>query len=183
MRCRHCKTKFDVKYFNQKYCLGTDACIRAFKDFAVELQRKKREREWRKEKKEKRQKLKSIGKLKLDAREPFQKWIRLRDADQNCISCDTPVSDIWDGGHFYKAELYSGLIFHEWNCHKQCRKCNKYLNGNENNYRLGLIKRYGMQFVLELDAIADQNRQRKYSRLELEAIKEMYLKKCREFSD
>lgn len=30
--CRHYKTKFDAKYFNQKFCLSDDECIKAFND-------------------------------------------------------------------------------------------------------------------------------------------------------
>ena len=34
MRCKHCKIKFDVKWFNQKYCLQNDECISASIEFA-----------------------------------------------------------------------------------------------------------------------------------------------------
>jgi hypothetical protein len=36
---------------------------------------------------------------------------RLRDANENCISCGGNDKDLWDGGHFKKAEIYSGVIF------------------------------------------------------------------------
>jgi hypothetical protein len=35
---------------------------------------------------------------------------RLRDANENCISCGGNDKDLWDGGHL-KAEIYSGVIF------------------------------------------------------------------------
>jgi hypothetical protein len=64
------------------------------------------------------------------------------------------MKDLGLGGHF-KAELYSGLIFDERNVHKQCRKCNRFKNGNELQYRKGLIESYGVEFVdkLETDSI------------------------------
>jgi hypothetical protein len=53
------------------------------------------------------------------------KMVRLRDAEQPCISCGGNDKDLWDGGHL-KAEIYSGVIFNPANCHKQCRKCNRF---------------------------------------------------------
>lgn len=121
-----------------------------------------------------REKLKTLGDYKTEARKSFQKWIRMRDNDKGCISCNTTTAELYDGGHFYKAEVYSGLIFNEDNCHKQCRKCNRFMNGNELNYRKGLINRYGIDFVTNLDNIADENRVKKYTKEELIAKKLQY---------
>ena len=98
----------------------------------------------------------------------------MRDNDKPCISCNSSTADLFDGGHFYKAEVYSGFIFNEDNCHKQCRKCNRFMNGNELNYRKGLINRYGIEFVNKLDNIADENRVKKYTKEELIAKKLQY---------
>lgn len=126
-------------------------------------------------------KLKTIGEYKADARKSFQKWIRLRDSDKNCISCNSSTADTFDGGHFYKAEVYSGLIFNENNCHKQCRKCNRFMNGNELNFRKGLIARYGIDYVTNLDNICDINRVYKYTKEELIAKKLQYDIKIKEY--
>ena len=142
----------------------------------IEVQRKQKKADTKK-----RQELKTLSQLEAEARKPFQKFIRLRDQDLPCPSCKTYTSDIWDGGHFYKAEIYSGLIFDERNVHKQCRKCNGFLGGNENNYRLGLIERFGKAFVLQLDADAIQKRKYKYTRKELVDIKNKYQKKVCNF--
>jgi hypothetical protein len=128
-----------------------------------------------------REKLKTIGKYKAEARKSFQKWIRLRDSDKNCISCNSSTADVFDGGHFYKAEVYSGLIFNENNCHKQCRKCNRFMNGNELNFRKGLIARYGIDYVTNLDNICDINRVYKYTKEELIAKKLQYDIKIKEY--
>ena len=128
-----------------------------------------------------REKLKTIGEYKADARKSFQKWIRLRDKDKPCISCNNSTADTFDGGHFYKAEVYSGLIFNENNCHKQCRKCNRFMNGNELNYRKGLIARYGIDYVTNLDNICDMNRVYKYTKEELIAKKLQYDIKIKEY--
>ena len=118
---------------------------------------------------------KSIAKVIQETRIPFHKWIRYRDANRECISCGTTASKIWDAGHYFKAEIYSGMIFNEKNVHKQCRKCNTFLGGNEREYRKGLIARYGEQYVLHLEARAIEMRSYKYSRTELNDIKLKYL--------
>src|SRR5210317_110747 len=116
------------------------------------------------ERKRQRDKLKSIRRLIREARVPFQRWIRWRDNQEPCISCGARESPIWDAGHYYKAELYTGLIFDELNVNKQCRKCNTFLGGNESGYRKGLLKKYGRKKVEQLDLKADSLRVYKYTR-------------------
>lgn len=128
----------------------------------------------KKERREFKQKHKSIQALIKEARIPFQKYIRMRDANYGCISCGTTTSEIYDAGHLYKAELYSGLIFDEENCNKQCRKCNTYLNGNEGEYRKGFIQRYSAEQLLDLDERARLYKSKKYTREELIGIKKLY---------
>jgi len=132
-----------------------------------------------KAKKEFKEKNKSIAALILEARKPFQQWIRMRDANNACISCGTVNSELIDAGHFKKAELYTGMIFDERNCFSQCRKCNTYLNGNEGEYRKRLIERFGMDWVLQLDEDADRLRQYSWTREELQEIKTKYLLKLK----
>jgi len=127
-----------------------------------------------------RQKLKTLSEYEAEAKKSFQKWVRLRDSEFNCISCNGNDKDLWDGGHYFKAELFSGLIFNEMNCHKQCRKCNRFLNGNELQYRFGLIDRYGIDFVTELESISAENRVYKYTKDELINIKNKYDAKIKE---
>lgn len=181
-----------IKTYNAKYGLGIDCgCYRnwltgdapeakeVFNKFLISNKRKV-EKEQKKKEREENQKNKSIQKLIQEARIPFQKYIRKRDANKACISCGTTKSDIWDAGHFYKAELYSGLIFSEGNVHKQCRKCNTYLSGNDGEYRKGILKRYGQDFLNELDKAAIEKRNHKYTREELIEIKKHYTQKLKE---
>ena len=121
-----------------------------------------------------REKLKTLGKFESEAKTEFQRYIRKRDAELPCISCGTEQTDLWDGGHFKKAELYSGVIFDEMNCHKQCRKCNRFLGGNELNFREGLIVRYGETYVLEIEQRAAKLRVYKYTKDQLKEIREKY---------
>jgi hypothetical protein len=45
-----------------------------------------------------------------------------------------------------------------------------YLSGNLIKYRQGLVKRYGEDYVKELEAEAENNKLKKWSRAELEQI-------------
>ena len=125
--------------------------------------------------------LKTLGEYEAEAKKSFQKWVRLRDAERNCASCDGNDKDLWDGGHFKKAEIYSGVIFDERNCHKQCRKCNRFLGGNELNYRERLVIRFGLDHVVELERYANATRQYKWTREELIEKKAEYDRRIKEF--
>ena len=145
-KCKICSEKFDVLRFNQQTC-DYKCAIKLAKQKQVE----KEQKEWKAKKAVLRNDLKTLSQFEADAKKSFQKWVRLRDDRQPCISCGVKETDLFDGGHYFKAELFSGLIFDERNCHKQCRKCNRFLNGNELQYRQGLISRYGEEFVHQLE--------------------------------
>jgi hypothetical protein len=170
-KCKNCNEVFEKQRPLQFVCSPTCAT-----QYGNKQRLKQVNKEWKEEKKVLVEKLKTLGEYEKEAKVFFQHWIRLRDADQNCISCGTAQTDLWDGGHFKKAELYSGTIFYEPNCHKQCRKCNRYLGGNELNYREGLVKRYGEDYVLTIEKTANELRQYKYSKDELIEIRNKYQK-------
>lgn len=138
---------------------------------------KRMKKQRNKKRKEQRESLKSISRLINEARVPFQRWIKFRDANDPCISCGDTSPSIWHAGHYLKAEVYTGLIFDEMNVNKQCAKCNTYLNGNEAEYRKGLVKKYGEQKVKHLEDSADKLRMHRYSKEELRAIKQEYQKR------
>ena len=138
----------------------------------VEHDKKRKERKWKEDNK-------SIQKLIGEAKTVFQAYIRMRDANESCISCQSTTAEIWDGGHYKKAEIFSGVIFDERNVHKQCRKCNSFLGGNEAEYRKGLVRKYGENFVQQLEEDATDTRVKKYTREELREIKAHYAAKIR----
>ena len=129
---------------------------------------------YNKEKKERKWELMSTVQRINKAKQVFQKWIRKRDKDDPCISCGTVSSDLWDGGHYLKAEIYTGVIFNEINVHKQCRKCNRFLGGNEAQYRIALCLKYGESKVAELEKLANETRQYRWSSEELKKIIDIY---------
>lgn len=174
-RCKVCENIFIPQQFLQATC-DYKCAIK----HAQNIKTNKIKADWKIEKKALKEKLKTLGQYEAEAKKSFQHWIRLRDKDQPCISCGGTDKDLWDGGHFYKAEIYSGLIFDERNVSKQCRKCNRFLNGNELNYRLGLIERHGIEFVNKLEADAITKRNYKFTKEELIAKKLKYDIKIKE---
>jgi hypothetical protein len=170
-KCKHCRNLFTPVRPLQNACGIT--C-------AIELEKIKKDKEWKKRKREGLLKLKTMGEYEYDARVEFQKWTRERDKHLPCISCNVETTTQWDGGHYFKAELYSGLIFHEDNCHKQCSRCNNELHGNEANYRMGLVKKIGLERVQWLEDNKDRLRQYKYTKEELISIKNKYKQKLKE---
>ena len=97
--------------------------------------------------------MRNTSKERLDA--IFSEFIRLRDADDRgfirCISCDKIVH--WkqsDCGH-YISRKHNSLRYDEINCNAQCVECNRMKDGNDKNYRIGLIKKYGIECVESIE--------------------------------
>jgi hypothetical protein len=165
-RCKICQVVFTPARQLQGVC-GYD-CSKAYSN-------KLKENKAKQEKKILKEKLKTLSEYEADAKKAFQRFIRFRDKELPCISCGNLQTTDWAGGHFYSAGMYSGLMFDERNCHKQCNNhCNKFLSGNLLEYRKGLIKRYGINFVEQLDNVSDSKRDYKYSKDELIAKKLQY---------
>jgi len=115
----------------------------------------------------------SLIQLRNLARVSFQIYIRQRDKDLPCISCNKSDAK-WDAGHYLKAEIYTKLIFNEDNVHKQCSYCNLQLAGNLIEYRKGLVKKIGINKVQELEDMADSSRSYKFTKDELITLAKNY---------
>ena len=174
-KCKHCLTKFEVKFFNQKYCLQNDECRNEATNFAIEQKEKNFKAKCVTDRLEYKAKNKTYTQKVNEAKLIFQAWVRNRDNGLPCISCGNPNPSDWSGGHYFPAGVYRGLIFDERNCNAQCNTyCNKYLSGNLIEYRLGLINRYGKDFVEQLESEKEAKRVYKWSDQELENIKQKY---------
>lgn len=106
----------------------------------------------------KRYSTKSIPDLIKIATKYFNRYIRLRDTQDNyfvCISCNQPKSlDKLEAGHYLSAG-HNGIVrFNEDNVHGQCHRCNFHLHGNQSNYRIGLIKKIGNERVEMLESLS-----------------------------
>ena len=112
----------------------------------------------------------------------FRKWIRERDRDGSfftCISCGQTkkiVGDNYQAGHYYSAGEYSGLKFHEWNVHGQCKACNYFKSGNLIPYRTNMIAKIGEREYGDLVYLAARYKRhgKKWTRFDLIEIIEKY---------
>lgn len=91
-----------------------------------------------------------------DAQDWVNRYIRLRDANDPCISCGTTNPNIqYAAGHYRTRKAASHLRFNHDNLHKQCNhRCNKQLSGNIAGYRPALIQKIGIERV---EAIENDN--------------------------
>lgn len=132
-----------------------------------------------KEKKER----KSLSYYLTNTKNIVHQYVKMRDKGLPCISCTAPWSNDFQAGHFKKAELFSSLRFNENNINGQCVKCNIHLEGNPQQYELGLIKRKGRLVVEQLNLLAEKdkiNGTKKWCRSELENIRNKYKKLLKE---
>jgi len=106
----------------------------------------------------------------------YTKW---RDTEHDgsfvCISCQE-VKREGENGHYYRRGIVS-VRWDEINNNRQCIECNREKEGNVEEYRKGLILRYGLEAVLELDDRAKATV--KYKPFELEEIYKYYLEKMK----
>ena len=77
----------------------------------------------------------------------FNKYIRVRDDAESCISCNRYHTGQYHAGHYRTVGANPELRFTEFNCHKQCAPCNNHLGGNIVNYRINLLHKLGPEMV------------------------------------
>lgn len=117
--------------------------------------------------------------LKL-AQRVFNKFIRLRDKDLPCISCQKFHTGRYDAGHYLAIGSHPELRFNEDNCHKQCHwNCNINQSGNIKNYRINLIKKIGKDRVEKLEF---HTKTEKLTIEQIRDIKKKYKDKCKGFN-
>lgn len=154
--CKACGEKFRPGLSTQKACSVKCALelapVNQAKARKAIAQRERRDIKLRKEK------LKSRSEHMREAQTLFNEYIRLRDAGQPCISCDSLPSDHdlitgsrWDAGHYRSVGACPELRFEPLNVHRQCVKCNRNLSGNAVEYRIRLVHRIGADRVAWLE--------------------------------
>jgi hypothetical protein len=153
-----------------KYCLK-DECVRVW----VESEKAK---QWKVKKQKMKNDLETIQELIKATQIIFNKYIRLRDKGQNCISCQKkPLKE--NAGHYFNANNHWNVRFNELNVHLQCEHCNTYLSGNLIEYQRNLIHKIGIESYHELEAEARKTR--KFTKDELKEIINIYKNKIKEF--
>jgi len=101
----------------------------------------------------------------------FNRYIRLRDRDEPCISCQRYHQGQYHAGHFKSIGSAGELRFIEANCHKQCSVCNNHKSGNVGEYKINLIKKIGADAVEWLEG---PHKAKKYTIEELKELTALY---------
>ena len=179
-RCKVCRHDFTPTRPLQVVC--SVPCAASLGRIKDEKQEKEAKRVERKKDAETRVRLKTKPQLTKEAQREFNRYIRLRDANQACICCGRPLSEGsigggYDAGHYRSIGSAPHLRFNEDNCHAQSKQCNRYGSGRAVDYRIGLIARIGLERVEALEA---DNTPKHYTREELIQIKETYRRKAKE---
>lgn len=116
------------------------------------------------------------------------RYIRLRDSIEYCQKSRIPIwpemgvycscgkvidMEKADAGHFISRGIggSSGVYFDERNIHLQCRSCNRFAEGNKEEYRQFMLEKYGQDVIDELKV---KNKIHKYTLIELEGLLRYY---------
>ena len=166
--CVICKNKFEPVRFAQIVC-----CMSC----AIEHSRALNAKKQKKEIKEAKAKLKPRADYLKEAQAVVNKYVRLRDKDEPCISCGRYHEGQYHAGHYRTVGAAPELRFNELNIWKQCAPCNNHLSGNLIEYRKRLVAKKGIEFVEWLEG---PHEAKKYTIDEILAIKKEYQQKIKE---
>ena len=182
-RCSNCRKKVDtdVAIVSALKAFCTYECLKTFTAKNAEKIADKNRKDKRQEDRKRKEKLKTKGQWTKEAQAAVNAYVRWRDRNKNCISCNTSLKSEslgggYDAGHYRSRGSAPHLRFRLDNIHGQCKKCNRYLSGNIDKFRVGIVWRYGQEF---LDRIETDNTPKNYSIDDLKRIKRIFTKKLR----
>jgi hypothetical protein len=170
-KCKVCKGPFE-KIYNTTQRTCSPLC-------AIEDGRKVKDKEYKAETVKRKKKLldNDRGFQLKKAQDVFNRFIRLRDMLEPCISCQRHHSGQYHAGHYRTVGANPELRFNEDNCHKQCSACNNHLSGNIANYRINLLVKIGAE---RLDKLEGPHEAAKLSIDDIKSVRDEYLTKIKE---
>ena len=181
-KCKVCHEPYVKTQPMQKVCGWVCAVIEGGK-VTAKAKKVKATKE-RKEDKATKEANKTKPQLTKVAQEAFNAYIRQRDYGKPCICCDKPIAwgsgatgGVCDAGHWLSVGARVNLRFNEDNCHAQLTVCNRHGAGRAVDYRIGLIKRIGVDRVDALESDSDPH---KWTHEELIDIRARYVAKRKE---
>jgi hypothetical protein len=175
-KCCVCGDEFLPPNTIRKVCFKFDCQVTYATAHALKSHEKRVKAE-RKDLRERREKAKPLSWHKAETQRWVNKYVRLRDAKEPCISCGRQHTGQYHAGHYRTVGSCPELRFEELNIHKQCSACNNHLSGNIVNYRLRLVERIGVGAVEWLEG---KHEPKHYTIDDLKAIKAKYKTLCRE---
>lgn len=120
--------------------------------------------------------LKPRSKWLSEAQAAVNQYVRLRDQDQPCISCQRHHTGQYHAGHYRSVGAMPSLRFNLWNIHKQDSACNAQLSGNLIEYRINLVKKLGIERVQWLEG---NHPVRSFDIVYLRRIKKIFTKRAK----
>jgi hypothetical protein len=172
-RCRHCGNSFAPISSMSKAC--SVPCALALNDAAKAKTAAKALKAERKSMKERAEKIKTRSEHLAELQDAVNAYVRLRDINDPCISCDKPATwrGQWHASHFKSVGHAPGLRFNLLNIHKACSVCNKWKSGNYAGYKPRLEKKIGKEMVDWLEGPAG-NEPLKITVAEIKELKKFY---------
>ena len=154
--CRICRRTFTPLSSMAKVCSVPCSLELVRQDRARKEARAKREE--RKSLRERVEKAKTRGQHLRELQAIVNVYVRLRDANDGCISCDRPATwqGQWHASHFLSVGSHPALRFNLLNIHKACSICNKWKSGNYAGYKPRLEKKIGVDQVEWLEGPAGE---------------------------
>lgn len=185
-KCRHCKEPFAPSNSLQAVC-GFKCALAYGKSTTqkkLDAEHRKQEKARRAQHRADKERIKTVSNLAQELQPIFNKYIRLRDKDKGCISCGKMQAK-FDAGHYFSVGARPNLRFLEDNCHKQCAQCNSHTmkGGNLVEYRLGLIERFGADWVEDFEQKALSAPPANYTREDLREMKKVYREKIKKIDN
>ena len=166
-KCRSCRNLFTPFSSLSKAC--SPSCALNLVDLANE----KKDKQSLKIRKEL---LKTRGDWLKEAQAIFNRFIRLRDEDHVCISCQKPPKKK-NAGHYRSVGSCPELRFNELNVHLQCEHCNTYLSSNAIEYRKNLAVKIGQD---KLEWLEGPHEPLKLTINDIKELKKKYTAKIKE---
>lgn len=177
-RCPICKQTATERFGLKLFCGYEHAAewAKSAQERKKKVEASKRIAEVKKRDRAIKERLKSRGEWLKELQVIFNKYIRLRDAQKNCISCGGKLGSKYDAGHYKSCGAHPELRFEELNVHAQCVRCNQHLSGNLIGYRKGLLIRIGTEKVEWLES---KHEPLKLTIEEIKELKKVYQDKCK----
>jgi len=174
--CPYCRQSYQPKRPLQPNVCNEYDCMVKFAVAHNEKQREKNAKADRRETKAKLEAIKPRSKWLAEVQAVFNKFVRMRDDKEPCISCGRHHEGQWHAGHYKSVGSCPELRFNELNCHRQCSACNNYLSGNIINYRVNLLAKIGHKNLTWLEG---PHEPKHYSIDDLKQLKAHYQQECK----
>lgn len=178
-KCRVCKRTFTPHRSMAVVC--SVPCSLEYARKVAARKEAKAKREERVATRTAKEKLKSRADYLREAQTAVNAYVRLRDADKPCISCDRPATwgGQWHASHYRSVGSNPGWRFNLLNIHRACSICNAWKSGNLSEYRPRLIAKIGLESVEMLER---ESPVRKYDIEYLKRLKRIFRDKSKRLS-